>query len=297
MNGRENMHTKRLKVGQVELEIQDNEHTGPAIVFLHFSGANLIMWSPALPYFQDRFRLVLIDLRGHGRSEKPASGYHMDDMAGDVAGLMQALVIDRFAVVGSSLGAEVGLSLAANYPQSVSALVCDGALSNEYGPYGTWEGTLEDFKAHVARQLQKMEAAPERVYPSVEALLEFNRASLAEIGWWNEHVEAMERYGAYQLSDGSYTRAFMKPARIEYMRNYFHYRLEDYYPRLQCPLLMLPGEDVFENPAEKAAMQGLKQLAPRSQIADVPGWQHPYAWMLNPQPACQAILEFLAENS
>lgn len=291
------MHTKRVKVGPIELQVQDSEGSEPAIVFLHFSGANLMMWSPALPYFESHNRLVLLDLRGHGRSDKPPSGYHMDDMANDVVGVMQALGIEHFSVVGSSLGAEVGLSLAAHYPGRVSALVCDGALSSEYGPYGTWEGTLEDYEAHVAGQLQQMQAAPERVYPSVEALIEQNRASLEKIGWWNGNVEAMERYGAYQLSDGSYTRAFMKPARIEYMRNYFHYRLEEYYPRVQCPLLMLPGEDVFESSAEKTAMEGLKQLAPKAQIAVVPGWQHPYGWMLDPQAACQAIFTFLAENS
>jgi pimeloyl-ACP methyl ester carboxylesterase len=290
------MRRRGVKIGQIELEVQDNEGNGPAIVFLHFSGANLMMWLPARPYFQSHYRLVLPDLRGHGRSDKPASGYHMDDMANDVAGVMQALGIERFSVVGSSLGAEVGLSLAAHYPERLRTLVCDGALSSEYGPYGTWEGTLEDYEAHVARQLQKMQAAPERVYPSVEALLEYNQASLAEIGWWNAHVEAMERYGACQLSDGSYTRAFMKPARIEYMRNYFHYRLEDYYPRVQCPLLMLPGEDVLASPTEKNAMEGLKELASHAQIIAVPGWQHPYGWMLDPQPMCQTILKFLDEN-
>jgi pimeloyl-ACP methyl ester carboxylesterase len=288
------MRKARVKVGQVELEVRDYDYRGQAIVFLHFSGANLMMWLPVVPYFKDQYRLILLDLRGHGKSDKPDSGYDMDDMAGDVLGVMEALAIEHFHVVGSSLGAEVGLSLAANYPEAVTSLVCDGALTSEYGPYGIWEGSQEDFEAHVARQLQKMQAASERVYPSVEALLEFNRASLAEIGWWNENVEAMERYGAYQLADGSYTRSFLKPARIEYMRHYFHYRLEDYYSRVSCPLLMLPGEDVFENQREKAAMFALSKLAPQAQVVTVPGWQHPYGWLLEPQAACQAVLKFLS---
>jgi pimeloyl-ACP methyl ester carboxylesterase len=288
------MHKVRVKVDQVEFELHDYQHSGEAIVFLHFSGANLMMWSQVVPYFQDQYRLVLPDLRGHGKSDKPDSGYHMDDMARDVFGVMQALAIEHFHVVGSSLGAEVGLSLAANYPDAVTSLVCDGALASEYGPYGTWEGSLDDYEAHVARQLQKMQAAPERVYPSVEALLEFNRASLSEIGWWNDHVEAMERYGAYRLEDGTFTRSFMKPVRIAYMRHYFHYRLEDYYPRVSCPLLMLPGEDVFENEREKDAMYALSHLAPNARVVTVTGWQHPYGWLLDPQAACQAVLKFLS---
>ena len=49
-------------------------------------------------------------------------------------------------LIGSSLGAEVGLSLAANYPQRVTALVCDGAFYSEGGPYGKWDGSEEAFK-------------------------------------------------------------------------------------------------------------------------------------------------------
>ena len=66
------MRNVRVKVGQVDFEVRDYEHHGQTIVFLHFSGANLMMWSPVLPYFQDQYRLVLLDLRGHGRSDKPA---------------------------------------------------------------------------------------------------------------------------------------------------------------------------------------------------------------------------------
>lgn len=61
----------------------------------------------------------------------------MDVMADDVAGMMVRLILDQAHIVGSSLGAEVGLSIAANYPEKVLSLVCDGVLSNEFDPYGT----------------------------------------------------------------------------------------------------------------------------------------------------------------
>jgi 2-succinyl-6-hydroxy-2,4-cyclohexadiene-1-carboxylate synthase len=287
------MQEKRVKVGQIELQVRDFEHAGEPIIFLHFSAANLMMWSRTIPYFQDYFRVILVDLRGHGRSDKPITSYHMDDMARDVVGLMQQLDIRHAHIIGSSLGAEVGLSLAANYPDMVLSLVCDGALSSEYGPYGTWEGSQVEYEDHVARQLEKMQAAPEKIYPSVDALVEQSRESLRGIGWWNEYVEAMERYGAYKLGHGEYTKSFMKPARIDYMRHYLHYRLEEYYPKVKCPILMLPGEDVFESEREKAAMEGLRDLARHAQIVSVSGWVHPYGWLLKPEGVCEAILEFL----
>ncbi len=165
------MREKRIKTNQIELQIVDNEEAGPAIFFLHFSGANLMMWSQVIPFFQDKYRLILVDLRGHGKSDKPETGYHMDVMAADIVGVMETLRLEHAHIIGSSMGAEVGLSLAANYPDKVLSLVCDGALSSEYGPYGTWEGSKDDFKAHVAHQLEKMHNAPEKIYLSVDDLV------------------------------------------------------------------------------------------------------------------------------
>jgi pimeloyl-ACP methyl ester carboxylesterase len=289
----ERMKEKRVKVGQIELNVRDYEGETEAIIFLHFSGANLMMWQRAILYFQDQYRLLLVDLRGHGKSDRPTNGYHMDDMAHDLVGLMQQLKLERAHIVGSSLGAEVGLSLAANFPERVISLVCDGALSSEYGPYGTWEGSQAEFEQHVTHQLERMQGTPERIYPSVDALVDASRKSLEEIGWWNEYVEAMERYGAYQLPDGKYTKSFMKPARIDYMQHYFHYRLEEYYRNVECPIVMLPGLDVFENEREKTAMEGLRSLAKQAQVVAVDGWVHPYGWLLEPEGACKAILKFM----
>ena len=287
------MQEMRVKANQIELQIREYDHQGDAIVFLHFSGANLMMWQRAIPYFQDHYRLVLVDLRGHGKSDRPETGYHMDEMGRDVVGIMRHLRLERAHIVGSSLGAEVGLSIAANYPEKVISLVCDGALSSEQGPYGTWEGSEAEFETDVAMQLEKMRAAPETVFPSVDALVDTSCKVLDSCGWWNEYVEAMVRYGAHKVDEGKYTKAFGKRATVDYMSHYYRYRFEDYYSRVSCPLLMLPGEDVFENEREKAAMEGLARLAEQAEIATVSGWVHPYGWLLDPEDAIKAILRFL----
>ncbi len=287
------MKEKRVKAGQIELQIRDYEHPGDAIIFLHFSGANLMMWQRIVPYFQDHYRLILVDLRGHGKSDKPATGYHMDEMARDVIGVMQHLGLERAHIVGSSLGAEVGLSLAANYPAKVISFVNDGALSSEYGPYSTWEGSQADFQAHVAAQLEKMHAAPEKVYPSLDAMVAANRENLEKYGYWNEYMEAVVRYGALKLDDGQYTRGFRKQAMETYMKHYFTYRLEDYYAKVQCPLMMLTGAEALENEPEKAVMEGLRALAAQAKIVALNGWDHPYGWLLTPEEVSKAVLKFL----
>jgi len=287
----------RVRVNQIELHIRECEQEGDAIVFLHFSGANLMMWQRIVPDFRDRYRLILVDLRGHGKSDKPQTGYHIDEMARDVIGIMQHLKLERAHIVGSSLGAEVGLSIAANYPDKVISLVCDGALSSEYGPYGTWEGSETEFEEHVARQLEKMRATPDTIFPSVDALVDHSRQVLEGIGWWNEYVEAVERYGACQVDEGQYTKSFRKQAMADYMEHYFHCRFEDYYQRVKCPLLMVPGEEALENARERAVMEGLRQLAEQAEIATVSGWVHPYGWLLDPAGVSKAISQFLGNTA
>ena len=52
-----------------------------------------MMWQRVVPYFQDQYRVILVDLRGHGKSDTPEDGYHMDMMAQDVIGVMDHLKI------------------------------------------------------------------------------------------------------------------------------------------------------------------------------------------------------------
>ena len=287
------MNEKRINVNQIEIQIQEIGQDGDPIIFLHFGGANLMMWQRIIPLFQAEYHLILVDLRGHGQSSKPATGYHIDTMASDVAGVMDQLDLPQAHVVGSSLGAEVGLSLAANYPEKVASLVCDGALESEYGPYSTWEGTEAEFETHVAQQLDTMREMPEQVFPSADAYVASRQEVIGQYVEWNGYFEAVERYNAIQTPDGTYTKAFGKQALLSYMENYFNYRFEDYYKRVTCPLLMLPDADVLENEKETAVMESLRDLAPQAEIVTVSNWMHPYGWLLDPEGACQAILKFL----
>ncbi|MBN1260540.1 MAG: alpha/beta hydrolase [Anaerolineae bacterium] len=286
------MQEKRVNVEQIGVQVRDAEGRGEAVVFLHFSGANLMMWQRVIPDFLARYRVILMDLRGHGKSDEPESGYHMDIMARDVAGVMEQLGVARAHVIGSSLGAEVGLSMAVHYPDKVRSLVCDGALASAYGPYGTWEGSEEDFAAHVAEHLDKIRAAPQTVFPSLEALVAERRDLFEKYGWWTPYLEDVVRYGAYQVAEGKYARRFGKQALEDYLRHYYGYRFEDYYRDVTCPLLMLADKD-SEDERERAAMRGLRALAAQAEIAEISGWAHPYCWLLNPQGASEVILGFL----
>lgn len=68
------------------------------------------------------FRVVLYDLRGHGKSEQPASGYRLDDFVADLAALLDALDVGSAYFLGNSFGGTVAYGFAAQYPQRVAGI-------------------------------------------------------------------------------------------------------------------------------------------------------------------------------
>jgi 2-succinyl-6-hydroxy-2,4-cyclohexadiene-1-carboxylate synthase len=289
------MRDLRVKTGSLELQIREYEREAAAVVFLHFGGGNLMMWQRAIPYFQEQYRLILVDLRDHGHSDKPQSGNDIDQMARDVAGMLDALEIEKAHVVGSSLGAEVGLSLAANFPAKVNSLVCDGANSSEFGPYSAWTDSEAAFQQHVENLLSGMRERPVKIFPSVSEFVAERREALEKHGLWNEHMAALQEYDAFEARPGEFTRSWQKQASLNYMTHYFACRFEDYYRRVTCPVLLAASDET--EPDELRAMQGLCQLAARGQTALVPGWEHPYGWLTAPDAMCKVILAFLAETA
>ena len=294
------MNCQKLIIHGVRIQVEDHSGSEPAVVFLHFGGANLRMWAPVLPYFKDHARCITLDLRGHGQSEAPATGYHIDDMAEAVAGILTELAAAPAHVVGSSIGAEVGLALAAHHPALVRSLVADGAFESEYGPYSIrQEASLaEDEKTRT--WLEARQKAPEKHYASLEAALEELNAFYKKHEIWNPSVEAMLRYGLVQDESGHIVKAWRKWAEDQYMEHYFSTRFEDYYRQITCPMILLTGQARDDDSAEFRIMTQLCALPRQCELIHAPGAMHPFGWMLKPEPMVQAVLEFhrrLAEQA
>ncbi|MGI4857511.1 MAG: 3-oxoadipate enol-lactonase [Janthinobacterium lividum] len=88
----------------------------PWLVLSNSLGSDVSMWSPQIDAFASRFRVLRYDTRGHGRSDAPAGPYTIDQLAGDVVGLLDALDIDRAHFCGVSMGGLTGIALAARFP-------------------------------------------------------------------------------------------------------------------------------------------------------------------------------------
>ena len=175
----------------------------------------------------------------------------------------------------------------------MKSLVCDGALYSEYGPYGIWKGSKPEFREHVEKQLAAIRDRPVEISSSIQAFVEARQKVLLGFGAWNSHVEEFVKYDAHPVGDGTFSRSFGRQAGLNYMRMYFDCRFEMYYRRLNCPVLMVTGDEESENPLEKVAAQKMSELPANGRLIVVTGWNHPYGWMLDPDAMVKVVLEFL----
>ena len=97
--------------------------TGTALVFLHAFPLNRTMWAPQEAHLSRRFRVVTVDLRGHGESDAPLWHSSLEQYAGDVNGLLDHLAIQQAVLIGLSMGGYVSFAFYRKYARRVQALV------------------------------------------------------------------------------------------------------------------------------------------------------------------------------
>lgn len=100
-----------------------DEGQGPPIVFLHAFPLNRTMWEPQVAGLADRYRVITIDLRGHGESDAPMWRYTLDQFAEDIKGVLDHLAISKAAFVGLSMGGYILFALYRKYPALIQACV------------------------------------------------------------------------------------------------------------------------------------------------------------------------------
>ena len=128
---------------------------GEPVILLHGGLANSNYWGNQVRALQGRYRVIVMDSRGHGRSTRNDQPYGYDLMAGDVVGLMDFLKIPKAAIVGWSDGAILGLDIAMKHPERVSKLFAFAANSDPSGVADIAQSPV--FNAFIARAEKEYE--------------------------------------------------------------------------------------------------------------------------------------------
>lgn len=127
----------KIKVNKIELNYEEYGK-GEVLLFLHGLGSTKADWDAQVPFFSKKYRVVVVDLRGHGKTSIPSKDYGVRFMTEDIKQLLDVLKIEKTSVVGFSMGGAVAFQLAYDSPEKIKNLVIvnSGPDFNNMGKIG-----------------------------------------------------------------------------------------------------------------------------------------------------------------
>jgi long-chain acyl-CoA synthetase len=124
----------RVQAGpEVELSVIDTgpRDASPALFFVQGAGGHALQWVNQLRHFSQRYRCIAPDLRGHGCSDQPRSGYTVDRMTDDLAAVLDELEVrEPVFLLAHSAGGLLGINFAARYPERLTKLALVNSAAN-----------------------------------------------------------------------------------------------------------------------------------------------------------------------
>ena len=208
----------------VELCFEEAGSGGPPLLLVHGWTCDHSHMAPQLAHFQDSHRVIAVDLRGHGQSDKPEQDYTMTGFAEDLAWLCGELDVEKPVVIGHSMGGVIALTLASQFPDLASAIVTldspivlPRALKDGFEPLikalktpqyreAQWQFVSEglflptDDPARKAQIVDDMSSAPQHVMaPAFEHTILCDTEDLVQ----KRHVPLLVLLAAQALSDVS----------------------------------------------------------------------------------------------
>jgi pimeloyl-ACP methyl ester carboxylesterase len=265
--------TIQLPDGVTLAYIDTGNPTGPAVVLIHGYTDTARDWVPVLPYLSKHFRLILVDIRGHGKSSKPECCYSRLDFAYDIKLLLDALSIRQADVIGHSLGSIIAQTFAEYWPERTHRVVL---ISSTGGPPPGSPAQQFDFTAEI-RKLK------EPIDPNSPFM----------IAWWDSPTPVNPDFIRRQRQDAAAIPLKVWLAVLdEAMPNATLYAdLQSTLPRLKAPALLIWGskDPIMDEPMR----QTLRDALPGAEVKVFAGLGHNPFWE-DPPAVARVINTFLS---
>jgi len=262
-------------------------NAGP-ILCVHGITANCRCWDVLAEALIPDYRVIAMDLRGRGQSEKPPTGYSLDNHLRDINCLLNDLQLERAVIMGHSLGAFIALAFAAQYPERTDRLILvDGA-----GDLSTDQ--MNKVFVGIKPALDRLG----QIFPSADAYLD----KMKQAPYLHPWTSAVETYCRYEIEilDGG-VRTNIDPAHIqEEAANIRKVNCASFYPGLQRKVLILRAPNGLLSQDDlllpEDVVNKMTDEIPDVRRFDVAETNH-YGILLKSHPARdEAIREFLQEN-
>jgi pimeloyl-ACP methyl ester carboxylesterase len=266
-----------LPDGETLAYIDTGAPSGPAVVLIHGYTDNARDWVPLLPYVSKRFRLILVDLRGHGQSSKPECCYTRLDFAYDIKLLLDALGVRKADIVGHSLGSIIAQTFAEFWPDRTSHAVLIASTGGS-PPDRAQKPKQFDFAAEILKLKEPIE--PDSPFM---------------IAWWDSPTPVDPDFIRRQRKDaaGIPLRVWLAVLDQGLPGNAYS-DLQRTLPRLKAPTLLIWGS---KDPImEEDVRQSLRDALPGAKVKIFDGLGHNPFWE-DPRGVAGVINEFLNTSS
>ena len=251
---------------------------GPVVVLIHGYTDNARDWVPLLPYLSPHLRLILVDIRGHGRSSKPECCYTRFDFAYDIKLLLDAVGVQRADIVGHSLGSIIAQTFAENWPERTQRVVL---ISSTAGPRPGEPPRKPAFD--YAAQIRQLKEPIDPDSPFMMA-------------WWSSPTPVDADFMRRQRQDSAAIPLRVWLAVLDQgLEPMMDGRdLQKTLPRLKAPALLIWGskDPIMDEAARATLIEGL----PQAQVKIFDGLGHNPFWE-DPRGCAEAINAFLSTAS
>ena len=279
-----NLTSKFTKNTEISLRYLEWEGDGSPVVLLHGLTVCAKYWSLTARLLAQEHRVISVDLRGHGHSDKPDWGYDYQTVAGDVEQLCQEIGIEGALLAGHSWGAGVALCLAASSPGIASHLaMVDGGFG---GRRRTPDRSPPDY-------VQMM--APLEVYQSRETYLRAAGAGVWDV--MSPEIEEILMASVTINPNGSISERLSRENNVRILQAMGDLNSREMYPSLQMPVLfaaaLSPLPDRLEaNDRKREAVHSAQELVPDGREEWFPDTAHDIQ-IHRPKELTQALEDFL----
>lgn len=237
--------------GPVNLRLLRWPGREPGFVLVHGLASNALLWQGVAQSLTDSgYAVTAVDLRGHGESDVPSSGYDTATSARDVAAVIDALGLDRPVVAGQSWGGNVVVELAAAHPDSISGVaLIDGGWISLADTFPSWEAVLEQLTPPnlIGRPLADFSAMMRLSHPD----------------WADWAIEASTA-NLHALPDGTVRARLPLEHHLSILRSIWDVSILDRYPAITVPTLLVPA--ALRHSQKFAAVQAAAVALADSQV-------------------------------
>ena len=254
--------SKTLRVNDLALHyLEWGEADAPPIVCVHGYTGSADAFNALARQLKDRYRILALDVRGHGESARsPTGAYSYADQASDLAGFVAGLGLDKFVLIGTSMGGIIAMAYAAEHAGRLSGLVI-----NDIGP---------EPEAGTQRITQMVGSRPDEFATLEEALAYRREVSPIVAGRSADDQRELALGVLRRRPDGRWGWK-MDPAYIEQRVRRGAPARPPLWPALQalpCPTMVVWGEE--SDVLSETQVLRMVDVLPRGELVTVPGIGH-----------------------